>query len=107
TLMVRIGNGRAALLTDVAARLTILLSARTAEGERFSKAHVLRLERAYIPAFPLSWTVMHVLDERSPLHGYDAARATAADLRVFVTVEARDPALSTTVQQIRNYGPAE
>lgn len=107
TLMVRIGNGRAALLTDAAARLIVLRSARTAEGKQFQEAHVLRLERAYIPAFPLSWTIMHVLDEHSPLYGYDAVRADAEDLRVFVTVEARDPALSTTVQQIRNYGPAD
>jgi inward rectifier potassium channel len=107
TLMVRVGNGRAALLTDAAAKLIVLLSARTAEGKLFREAHVLRLERAGIPAFPLSWTIMHVLDERSPLFGYDAARAGAADLRLFVTVEARDPALSTTMQQIRNYGPAD
>jgi inward rectifier potassium channel len=107
TLMVRVGNGRAALLTDAAAKLIVLRSARTAEGKLFREAHVLRLERAGIPAFPLSWTIMHVLDERSPLFGYDAALAGAVDLRLFVTVEARDPALSTTVQQIRNYGPAD
>jgi inward rectifier potassium channel len=107
TLMVRVGNGRAALLTDAAAKLIVLMSARTEEGKHFLQAHVLRLERADIPAFPLSWTIMHVLDERSPLYGYDAARADAADLRLFVTLEARDPALSATVQQIRNYSPAD
>jgi inward rectifier potassium channel len=41
--------------------------------------------------------IAHVLDERSPLHGYDAARAIEADTQVFVTVEARDPTLTTTV----------
>ena len=107
TLMVRVGNGRAALLTDAAAKLIALLSVRTEDGTLFRQAHVLRLERADIPAFPLSWTILHVLDERSPLFGYDSARASAADLRLFVTVEARDPALSATVQQIRNYGPAD
>jgi inward rectifier potassium channel len=107
TLMIRVGNGSAALLTDAAAKLIVLLSVRTAEGKLFRQAHVLRLERAEIPVFPLSWTIMHVLDERSPLHGYDAARASAADLRLFLTVEARDPALSATVQQIRNCGPSD
>ena len=34
---------------------------------------------------------MHVLDERSPLHGYDATRAIKANSRVFVTIELRDP----------------
>lgn len=51
----------------------------------------------------LFWTLMHVLDERSPLHGYDAGRAIEVDAQVFVTVEARDPTLSATVHDIRNY----
>jgi len=50
---------------------------------------------------------MHVLDERSPLHGYDATRAIAANAQVFVTIEARDPMLSTTVHDLRNYSARE
>jgi inward rectifier potassium channel len=91
TLMVRIGNGRAAILTDAAAKLNVLLSETTAEGKPFRRAQELRLMRAHIPVFPLSWTLMHVLDEHSPFHGYDAARVIAADARVFVTLEAARP----------------
>ncbi len=107
TLMVRVGNGRTTMLTDAAATLNVLLSERTKEGKLFRRAQELRLERAHMPAFPLSWTLMHVLDEHSPLHGMDAARAIAADTRVFVTLEARDPMLATTVQAIRNYVPRD
>ncbi len=102
-LMVRIGNGRTSVLTDAAAKLNLLLSETTMEGKLFRRAQELRLERAHLPLFPLSWTLMHVLDEHSPLHGYDAAQVIAADARVFVTLEARDPTLATTVQEIRNY----
>jgi inward rectifier potassium channel len=49
------------------------------------------------------YKLMHVLDDRSPLHGYDAAQAVEADLQVFVTLEARDPTLATMVHDIRNY----
>jgi inward rectifier potassium channel len=103
TLMVRIGNGRAAVLADARAQLNVLLSETTAEGKLFHRAQELRLERAHLPIFPLFWTLMHVLDEHSPMHGYDAARAIEADAQVFVTVEARDPTLTTTVHDIRNY----
>ena len=48
---------------------------------------------------------MHVLDERSPLHGYDAARTIAADARVFVTIEARDPTFATTVPRSATMRP--
>ena len=105
TLMLRIGNGRTGLLTDAAAKLNV--SVMTTAGKLFRSAQELRLERAHIPAFPLSWTLMHVLDERSPLHGFDTAQFIAADARVFVTVEARDPALATVVHDFRNYTPED
>jgi inward rectifier potassium channel len=107
TLMVRIGNGRAGVLADAAAKLNLLLTETTAEGKLFRRAQELRLERAHMPLFPLSWTLMHVLDERSPLHGYDVARAIEADARVFVTLEARDPTLATSVHEIRTYVPED
>jgi inward rectifier potassium channel len=106
TLMVRIGNGRAAVLADARAQLNVLLTETTTEGKVFHRAQELQLERAHIPIFPLFWTLMHVLDERSPLNGYDAARAVKANAQVFVAIEARDPTLATTVHNIRNY-PAE
>jgi inward rectifier potassium channel len=107
TLMVRIGNGRAAVLTDAMARLNVLLSEIGVDGQVFRRAQELRLERAHPPIFPLFWTLMHVLDERSPLHGYDATRAIEANAQVFVTIEARDPMLSTTVHDLRNYSARE
>jgi inward rectifier potassium channel len=106
TLMIRIGNGRAAVLADARAQLNVLLTETTTEGKVFHRAQELQLERAHIPIFPLFWTLMHVLDERSPLNGYDAARAVKANAQVFVAIEARDPTLATTVHDIRNY-PAE
>jgi inward rectifier potassium channel len=106
TLMVRIGNGRAAVLADAKAQLNVLLTETTTEGKVFHRVQELQLERAHIPIFPLFWTLMHVLDERSPLNGYDAARAIKANAQVIVAIEARDPTLATTVHDIRNY-PAE
>src|SRR5499427_10688135 len=106
TLMVRIGNWRATGLADARAQLNVLLTETTTEGKVFHRVQELRLERAHIPIFPLFWTLMHVLDERSPLNGYDAARAVKAHAQVFVAIEARDPTLATTVHDIRNY-PAE
>ena len=103
TLMVRIGNGRAAVLADAKAQLNVLISEIGADGEVFHRAQELRLERTQLPIFPLFWTLMHVVDERSPLHGYDSKRAIEADAQVFVTLEARDPTLAATVHDLHNY----
>ena len=103
TLMLRIGNGRATGLADAKAQLNVLLTETSAEGKVFHRAQELRLERAHIPIFPLFWTLMHVVDERSPLHGYDMARAIEENAQVFVMIEVRDPILATAVHQIHNY----
>jgi inward rectifier potassium channel len=105
TLMLRIGNGRAAVLTDGTAKLNVFFLDTTAEGRKFRRAQELRLERAHIPIFTIFWTLMHVLDEQSPLHGYGSARVIETDARVFVTLEARDPTLATVVQDVRYYAP--
>lgn len=103
TLMLRVGNGRLAVLLDAVAKLNVLLSATSSEGKRFRRAQELRLERAHLPGFPLTWTLMHMLDEQSPLHGYDRVRMIAARAQLFVTLEARDPTLAAVVHDIRNY----
>jgi inward rectifier potassium channel len=107
TLMLRLGNGRADVLLDAATKLNLLLSVKTAEGRLFRRAQELRLERAHLPVFPLTWTLMHVMDERSPLFGYDALRVAAERAQVFVTLEARDPTLGTLVHGIRSYAPED
>ncbi|HEY6430509.1 MAG TPA: ion channel [Acetobacteraceae bacterium] len=107
TLMVRLGNARTAVLSNAAASLNLLVAEIIADGKVIRRAQELHLERAHVPIFPLTWTLMHVLDERSPLHGCDAARAIADRAQVFVTVEARDPTLSTTVHDIHVYLPED
>jgi inward rectifier potassium channel len=107
TLMLQIGNGRPGVLADATAKLNVLISEIGSDGRLLRRAQELRLERAHLPLFPLSWTLMHVLDEKSPLAGYDAARAVATDARVFVTLEARDPTLATFVHEIRTYTPQD
>jgi inward rectifier potassium channel len=106
TLMLRVGNGRAGVLGDAQAKLNVLLSETTIEGGSFRRAHELKLQRSQIPVFPLTWTIMHTMDEKSPLHGFDAERFMASDVRIFFALEARDPSLSTMVHDLRAYGPA-
>lgn len=107
TLMLLVGNGRPGVLTNATAKLNVLLSETAADGRALRRAQELRVERAHIPLFPFSWTLMHVLDERSPLYGFDADRVLQAEARIFVTLEAHDPTLATSVQDIRTYEPED
>jgi inward rectifier potassium channel len=106
TLMVRIVNGRLTIMSSASVRLFVLLAGQSAEGVAFRRVHDLHLLQSHLPLFIMPWTVMHVIDEDSPLHGYDAATLIQIQARIFLTIEARDHALSALVQDMRDY-PAE
>ncbi len=107
TLMLRVGNGRAAVLADARVKMSVLMSEQTTEGTSFRRTHELALARSTIPVFALTWTIMHHIDEHSPLHGLNSAGFLEEDVRMFVSLEARDPDLATVVHDLHDYGPAE
>jgi inward rectifier potassium channel len=106
TLMVRIANGRLTMLTHAAARLAILVGEISAEGHTFRRVLELTLVRDKLPIFPLTWTLMHVIDEASPLFGLGPEALATGDIRLYLAVEARDVALGAMVQDIGDY-PAD
>ncbi len=106
TLMLRVGNGRAAVLADAKVKISVLLFTVSQEGTEFRRTHELALVRNSIPVFPLTWTLMHDIDAKSPLYGLDAESFAASDVRMFVSLEARDPDLATVVHDLHDYAPA-
>ena len=102
-LMVRIANGRRTLMVDAEARIAGLLMETTLEGQRFRTPHDLKLARASFPLFALTWTLIHYLDGDSPLAGWTPERFAAQEVRMFVSVSARDVTLAAQVQDIQTY----
>jgi len=104
TLMIRLANGRASLLTDAQARIGVLIAEVTAEGQFFRRVYDLTLARDRLPMFAITWTLMHEIDEASPLHRYLPTRLEGADIRMFVSVTAHDRMLAADVSDIKDYG---
>ncbi|HXA21059.1 MAG TPA: ion channel [Acetobacteraceae bacterium] len=107
TLMIRIANGRRSLLYDAAAHLSLLLSIRGEGGEVVRQVFELQLARSRLPIFSLAWTLMHSIDETSPLRDYDAAKLHAHDALLLLGVEARDMTVSAGVIDTKGYAPPE
>lgn len=105
TLMIRIANGRTHMLTDACARLSALVTEATPEGQQFRHMEGLELMVPRLPVFALTWTIMHKIDPRSPLHGRSAETLTEDGTLLNLTLEARDPALSVQVHDIKSYLP--
>jgi inward rectifier potassium channel len=103
TLMVRVANGRMTLLTNAMVRLNVVLLEDSPEGHRLRRLHDLALTNPTLSLFPLTWTVMHEINEKSPLADYDAARFKACDARLVLIIEARDHAIGAAIHDMRIY----
>jgi inward rectifier potassium channel len=101
--MVRIANGRMTLLTNAVGRLGVVLLEESAEGHPFRRLHDLALSNATLSLFPLTWTLMHEIDEKSPLADYNVERFKESDARLFLTIEARDHAIGADIHDMRIY----
>jgi inward rectifier potassium channel len=103
TLMIRIANGRTHMLTDASVRLSALIMETTPEGQLFRRMQRLDLALSHFPLFALTWTLRHRIDERSPLHGLSPDALSRDGVRLLLSFEARDPALSVQVHDLKMY----
>ena len=103
TLMLRIGNARNSLLHDTHFRLHALSRNVSEEGLRHVSVTELPLIRQHMPVFPMLLTVMHAIDEASPLLGLDAGSPDLDELQFFFSVAARDPAIGQEVTDVHMF----
>jgi inward rectifier potassium channel len=68
-LLFRAANARGHEVVDASMNVTVLMDHLTAEGQHLRRMNELKLVRDRSPYFALSWTVIHIVDEDSPLHG--------------------------------------
>jgi inward rectifier potassium channel len=67
TLMFRAANARQNVVQEASAQLRLVRDVVTLEGLRLRRITDLALVRSSQPAFSIGWTIMHVIDESSPL----------------------------------------
>ena len=86
TLMFRVGNQRQNLIVEALVRVVLVRTDLTKEGKTFYRMLDLKLVRERSSAFTRSWTVMHTIDESSPLHGVDAEAFKKGEMELLVTI---------------------
>ncbi len=65
----RLANQRRGSLSDATMKFSVVRDEVTAEGTPMRRGYPLELERAHMPVLSLAWNCIHVLDEKSPIHG--------------------------------------
>ena len=101
-LMFRIANERNSQLIQVGVQ--VLLSRFEKEGNAtVRRFHQLTLERDEVTFFPLTWTVVHPIDRKSPLYGQTEDEFRAAESEILVLISATDETFSQTVNSRSSY----
>jgi inward rectifier potassium channel len=101
--MFRIVNRRSSQLVQMEAR--VLLSRRKRDGITSTDREFLqlRLERDSVVFFPLAWTIVHPIDETSPLAGWTGEDLSECDAEFLVLLNAFEETFSQTVHTRSSY----
>jgi len=98
TLMARAANGRQNVIAEARAKLRMMRLETSVEGYTLRKLYDLTLVREQHPVFLFGWTLMHIIDETSPLFGETAESMKARDTSLLITIEGADESTSQTMQ---------
>jgi inward rectifier potassium channel len=97
TLMLRAANMRLNLIAQASAQLHLLRRHASPEGFQIRRIEDLKLVREHHPIFVLSWNVMHVIDEDSPLYGETLESLEESEAALLLTIEGIDETTSQSM----------
>jgi inward rectifier potassium channel len=107
TLMLRAANMRMNLIAQASAQLHLLRQYSSPEGFRIRRIEDMKLVRDQHPIFMLSWNVMHVIDEDSPLHGLSREELESSEVTLLLTIEGIDETTSQSMLARHQWGIKE
>lgn len=90
-------------LTDVQLRVNIGLKVLQPDLTEEYRYYDLALERTKVESLAMNWTVVHPIDENSPLRGFTHKDMASADVEIYVLIRGFDDVYSSIVQQRTSY----
>ena len=100
--MFRIANQLNNQLIELEVIVSLSLT-RFENGKATRKFYQLPLERNKIQFFPLTWTIVHPIDENSPLYNYTHEDFIQSDAEFLILLKGFDDAFSQTVHSRYSY----
>ncbi|MGA8028065.1 MAG: ion channel [Bryobacteraceae bacterium] len=102
SLQFRVVNRRSNNLIDLEARM-LLMTVESMDGRLQRRFKPLDLERNQVQFMPLTWTVVHPIDEKSPLYGKTPAELEQLQAEVMIMMKGFDDTFGQTVQARYSY----
>lgn len=105
TLMFRTANQRGNQVLDASMTLTLARQHVSREGITMRRFEELKLVRPRTSLFALSWTIMHPIDEASPLHGVSGEDMAERQMEIVALLSGSDATMAETIYARYSYGP--
>ena len=105
-LMFRMAPYKNNLLSELEVKVSLAMQVDE-NGKRTNKFYTLDLEISKINSLSLSWTVVHAINDKSPLYGFSYEDMVNANVEALVFVQAFDEVFSNTVIQRFSYIASE
>ncbi len=105
TLMFRTANQRGNQVLDASMRVSLAYQHTTCEGMTIRRFVELKLVRERTSLFALSWTLMHHIDEASPLHGIGLERMYDGQIEIVCLLSGTDDTMAETIYARHVYQP--
>ncbi len=103
TVMLRVGNDRENTIVEASIRVVLIRTITTKEGMLFYRMVDLPLQRDRSLALSRSWTVLHVIDEKSPLFGLTPEMCALQEVEITASVSGTDDTSLQLVHARRRY----
>ncbi|MEG4010819.1 MULTISPECIES: ion channel [unclassified Microcoleus] len=107
TLMYRAGNQRFNQILEAQQGVTLIRDEVTPEGEYMRRFYDLQLMRNQSRIFSLTWTVMHAIDESSPLYQLTAKDLIEQEIEIVITLTGIDETVSQTINARHSFVASE
>ena len=102
SLQFRITNARSNVLLDLQARV-LLMTVDLVDGQLKRDFVDLPLERRHIYFFPLTWTIVHPIDSKSPLYGKTSQDLAKVSAEILILIQGFDDTFSQVVHARYSY----
>ncbi len=101
--ILRMINDRGNRIVDAEASLFMMRDDVLPDGSIMRRYYDLPLVRSKVPIMQLSWSVMHLIDEKSPLYGETLDSLNDKNAEVIVSLSGLDESLSSTIHTRFSY----
>ncbi|MGB3755636.1 MAG: ion channel [Rivularia sp. (in: cyanobacteria)] len=107
TLMFRVANERQSWILEAEVNVSLVISEITEEGQAMRRFYKLPLFRNQSSLFALTWTVMHPINESSPLYDVTLEEMQEKEMEILITITGIDQTVSENIHAHYSYIPTE